>query len=77
MIDQQRENGREEDDARKDDARKDVSKKDTSKKDDPTGKPPPAGPHADPSLTNEEATPGAGTLPDPDGEPDNGGAVSS
>ena len=25
----------------------------------------PAGPHADPSLTNEDATPGAGTLPPP------------
>lgn len=40
-------------------------------------KPPPAGPHADPSLTNEEATPGAGTLPPPDGEPNGGGSVSS
>jgi hypothetical protein len=27
---------------------------------------PPSGPHASPDLTNEEATPGAGTLPDPD-----------
>ena len=26
-----------------------------------------AGPHAQPSLTNEEATPGAGTLPEPAG----------
>lgn len=26
-----------------------------------------AGPHAQPSLTNEDATPGAGTLPDPAG----------
>ena len=26
-------------------------------------KPPPAGPHADPSLINPDATPGAGTLP--------------
>lgn len=25
---------------------------------------PPAGPHADPSLINPDATPGAGTLPD-------------
>lgn len=40
-------------------------------------KPPPAGPHADPSLINEEATPGAGTLPPPDGEPNGGGSVSS
>jgi hypothetical protein len=39
--------------------------------------PPPAGPHADPSLTNDEATPGAGTLPPPDGEPGDGGSVSS
>lgn len=32
---------------------------------------PPAGPHADPRLTNEEATPGTGSLPDPtDGETD-------
>jgi hypothetical protein len=38
---------------------------------------PPAGPHADPALTNEEATPGAGTLPDPNGEPGEGGSVSS
>jgi hypothetical protein len=32
-----------------------------------------AGPHAQPSLTNPDATPGAGTLPDPadrDGEDD-------
>jgi len=36
-----------------------------------------AGPHADPSLTNEEATPGAGTLPSPDAGSDNGGSVSS
>lgn len=26
---------------------------------------PPAGPHADKSLINEDLTPGAGTLPDP------------
>ncbi|MGO4387532.1 hypothetical protein AB4Y85_08350 [Microvirga sp. 2YAF29] len=25
---------------------------------------PPAGPHADPKLTNPDSTPGAGTLPD-------------
>lgn len=29
-----------------------------------TGGLPPAGPHADPSLVNPDATPGAGTLPD-------------
>ena len=28
----------------------------------PPGELPPAGPHADPALTNPEATPGAGTL---------------
>ncbi len=27
---------------------------------------PPAGPHAKPELTNRDATPGAGLLPDPD-----------
>lgn len=27
---------------------------------------PPAGPHADPDLTDERKTPGAGTLPDSD-----------
>lgn len=27
--------------------------------------PPPAGPHADKSLINEDATPGTGMLPDP------------
>ena len=27
--------------------------------------PPAAGPHAKPELTNEDATPGAGTLPEP------------
>ncbi len=44
---------------------------------DEAGKKPSAGPHADPALTNEEATPGAGTLPDPDGESGDGGSVSS
>jgi hypothetical protein len=29
---------------------------------------PPAGPHADPDLTEESRTPGAGALPDPEGE---------
>lgn len=40
----------------------------------PSGKPP-AGPHADPSLTNPDATPGAGTLPSPsrDSDVDPGG----
>lgn len=35
---------------------------------------PPAGPHASPSLTNAEATPGSGALPvaPPDGEADPG-----
>lgn len=28
-------------------------------------KAPPAGPHAEPSLTNPDATPGTGSLPDP------------
>jgi hypothetical protein len=28
---------------------------------------PPAGPHADPDLTDLSKTPGAGTLPDPEG----------
>lgn len=31
---------------------------------------PPAGPHADPALTNPDATPGAGTLPEPGAEGD-------
>lgn len=30
----------------------------------PPGEPHPAGPHADPRLTNPDSTPGAGTLPD-------------
>ena len=35
---------------------------------------PPAGPHADPRLTNEEATPGTGSLPEPkEGEVDPAG----
>jgi hypothetical protein len=33
-----------------------------SKDDAPANPPPPAGPHADPKLMNEDATPGAGTL---------------
>ncbi len=40
---------------------------------DSAGRTPPAGPHAKPEHTNEEATPGAGTLPD---EQDPGGATS-
>jgi hypothetical protein len=32
------------------------------KDDAPANPPPPAGPHADPKLMNEDATPGAGTL---------------
>lgn len=36
--------------------------------------PPPAGPHAKPELTNPQATPGAGLLPDPE-EP--GDAIDS
>jgi hypothetical protein len=38
-------------------------------------RPPTAGPHAEPSLVNPEATPGAGTVP-PAGERDNGDATS-
>jgi hypothetical protein len=39
---------------------------------------PPAGPHADPALTREEATPGAGTLPPSGpGDGDTGDAASS
>ncbi|MCQ8783806.1 hypothetical protein [Mangrovibrevibacter kandeliae] len=37
-------------------------------------KAPPAGPHAKPELTNPDATPGAGTLPDPDERSTDGGA---
>jgi hypothetical protein len=36
---------------------------------------PAAGPHADPDLTNENATPGAGTLPEP-GDSDSTDATS-
>lgn len=35
---------------------------------------PPAGPHAKPELTNPDATPGAGSLPDPDAKDVDGGA---
>lgn len=64
------------DDARNGD-RKPGSGETGDKGDGSAKKPPPAGPHADPSLTNEEATPGAGTLPPADGEPGDGGSVSS
>jgi hypothetical protein len=36
---------------------------------------PAAGPHAEPELTNDKATPGAGTLPEP-GDPDGTDATS-
>jgi hypothetical protein len=44
----------------------------------PTPAPPvhPAGPHATPELTDDEATPGAGTLPDADTEGDADAATS-
>ena len=32
--------------------------------------PPSAGPHADPALTNADATPGTGALPSPGGDED-------
>ncbi len=58
-------------------AGRDEERKETDQDRDPAQKPayPPAGPHAKPSLTNEEATPGAGTLPSEDDEGD--AAVSS
>lgn len=37
-------------------------------------KPPAAGPHAKPELTDHEKTPGAGTLPDGDGQEADPGA---
>jgi hypothetical protein len=45
--------------------RKASSEKDAGKKDQAAGDTPPAGPHADPSLINPDATPGAGTLTPP------------
>ena len=39
-------------------------------KDNAADGPPPAGPHAEPSLTNPDATPGAGTLTPPGGHDD-------
>ena len=39
------------------------------------GNPPPAGPHADPTLTTPDATPGAGALPPP-GEREDGDSTS-
>ena len=46
-----------------------------SGKDQPAADLPAAGPHADPDLTNPDATPGAGTLPDAD-DPDATGSTS-
>jgi hypothetical protein len=37
---------------------------------------PAAGPHSDPDLTNKNATPGAGTLPEPGNDPDSTDATS-
>jgi hypothetical protein len=37
---------------------------------------PAAGPHADPSLINPDATPGAGSLPEPGGGEDDVGSTS-
>ncbi|GGF66471.1 hypothetical protein GCM10007301_27730 [Azorhizobium oxalatiphilum] len=39
------------------------------------GKPPAAGPHAKPELTDSSKTPGSGTLPDPE-RPHDGDATS-
>ena len=36
----------------------------------PSDRTPAAGPHADPALTNTDATPGTGTLPPPSGHDD-------
>ncbi|MFD2237775.1 hypothetical protein [Aureimonas populi] len=38
---------------------------DTKPEDERPDKTPPAGPHAKPDLTDNEKTPGAGSLPDP------------
>jgi hypothetical protein len=35
----------------------------------------PAGPHAKPELTDADATPGAGSLPDPEGDPESAGGT--
>ena len=43
----------------------------------PSDRLPSAGPHADPSLMNEDATPGAGSLPEVGGGEDDVGSGSS
>lgn len=43
----------------------------------PSPERPAAGPHAKPELTNPEATPGAGLLPDPDEPEDSMDSTSS
>lgn len=50
-------------DPAKEQERQASSNKGAGKKDKAAGDTPPAGPHADPKLTNPDATPGAGTLP--------------
>lgn len=59
-------------------ARRPERDKEASRPDAAPGKtpaePPPAGPHAKPGLTNPQATPGSGLLPDPE-EP--GDAIDS
>ena len=49
-------------------AERDRTDGDSEAKEEPDASPqrPPAGPHAKPELTNRDATPGAGLLPDPD-----------
>lgn len=51
------------DGARERDARPAAQGKGAPGKDDPRKDLPPAGPHADPALTNPDATPGSGALP--------------
>ncbi len=48
-----------------DDAKRSTDEAEREKRE--AGGTPPAGPHADPRLTNPDATPGAGTLPEPGG----------
>ena len=43
----------------------------------PSDRLPAAGPHADPSLVNPDATPGAGSLPEVGGGEDDVGSTSS
>lgn len=43
----------------------------------PPGQTPPQGPHGKPDLTNPDATPGAGSLPSPEGEDDRDADVGS